>query len=308
MDKNSTANQIRKLSERKINEKLWIKTKKLANGDTKEKISAVESLFKEHYSLPEECIQIAIKLTAECQPLNVRTEIAKNLMEHQNIPYRMHADISQILVESDNPDILNIINNPFEFKWYEDLKAIMKALDFQIRRFSKSVTFSTTLNSQIRELMKLFEGNKFQKTQFNAMLSVLHSSKEARITAILGQVLAECWLGRLVKIKFNNSEKISKSGFDKNRKILQGLNVLKPTTNGDLIRLNKIRIEYAHKFVVNDNTILTYLEKMNCYKQMKFNKKSKNNDRIKKCAIKLVRILMDVENELLLKKTMPNNT
>ena len=36
---------------------------------------------------------------------------------------------------------------------------------------------------------------------------------------------------------------------------------------------------------------------------MKFNKKSKNNDRIKKCAIKLVKDLMDVENELLLKNT-----
>ena len=306
MDKNNTANQIRKLSERKINEKLWIKTKKLANGNTEEKISAVKLLFKEHYSLPEECIQIAIKLAAEHQPLNVRTEIAKNLMKYQNIPYRMYADVSQILVESDNSDILNIIKNSSEFKLHEDFKAGLEALNLQVRRLLKPVAVSMTMNSRIQELMKSFDWNKFRKMQFSAMLNVLSSSKDDRITAILGQVLTEYWLDRLVKIKFHNSEKISKFGFNKKREILHGLNVFKPTTNDDLNRLNKIRVKYAHDFVVKDNEILDCLEKMNCYKQMKFNKKSKNNDRIKKCAIKLVKDLMDVENELLLKK-IPNN-
>ena len=306
MNKHNTVDQIKKLGERKIDKNLWKKTKKLANGNTEEKISAVKLLFKEHYSLPKECIQIAIKLAAEHQPLNVRTEIAKNLMKYQNIPYRMYADISQILVESDNSDILNIIKNSSEFKLHKDFKADLAALNLQVRRLLKPVAVSMTMNSRIQEIMKSVDWNKFRKMQFSAMLNVLSFSKDDRITAILGQVLTEYWLDRLVKIKFHNSEKISKFGFNKKREILHGLNVLKPTTNNDLNRLNKIRDKYAHDFAVKDNEILDCLEKMNCYKQMKFNKKSKNNDRIKKCAIKLVKDLMDVENELLLKK-IPNN-
>ena len=146
----------------------------------------------------------------------------------------MYADTFQILVESDNSDILNIIKNSSEFKWREDFKAGLEALNLQVRRLSKPIAVSMAMNSRMQELMKSVDWNNFRKMQFSAMLNVLSSSKDDRITAILGQVLTEYWLDRLVKIKFQNSKEISKFGFDKKREILHGLNVLKPTTNNDL--------------------------------------------------------------------------
>ena len=156
------------------------KPRKLANGDTKEKISAVKLLFKKHYSLPEECIQIAIKLAAEPQPLNVRTEIAKNLMKYQNIPYGMYTDVFQILVESDNSDILNIIKNSSEFKWHEKIKLDFEALNLRMRKLSIPSTAHTIWNLQMKKLTKSSDWNIFQKIHLGTMLGVLSSSKDDR--------------------------------------------------------------------------------------------------------------------------------
>ena len=302
MNKHSTANQIKKLIERKIDKNLWRKTKKLANGNTKEKIFAVKLLFKEHYSLPEECIETAIKLAAEFQPLNVRTEIAKNLMEYQNIPYGMYEGVFRILVESGNPDILNIIRNSSEFKWYKELKSDLEVLNSRVRKLSIPVAISTTLNSRTWKDIKSIDAGIFRKIHFIAMLGVLNSSKDDRSTAILGQILTEYWLDTIIKTEFHNPKEILKFDFNKKLKILYGLNMLKSTTRDDLSRLNQIRVKYAHDFSVEDNEILDCLEKMNCYKQIKFNKKSKNNDRIKKCAIRLATDLTHVEKRVITKK------
>lgn len=140
------------------------------------------------------------------------------------------------------------------------------------------------------------------------MIDVLSSSKDDRITAILGNALADYWLNILIKNKFHNSKEISQFDFDKKRKILYGLQLLKSTTNNDLNRLNDIRNEYAHNFFVKDNKILTHLKKMNCYKQMKFGKNSKNNDKIKKCTRKLVSDLMDIEEKIIRQNEMSKNT
>jgi len=298
----TTAEQYRKLFERKINKKLWERVTKLSKGTTENKISAVNIIFKEHYKLPEECIQIAKELAEKSQPLKIRIQIANNMVKYPNVPFGMYSSLVTILSESNNLKINKILTKTPIF---EMSKNIQKSL----LNFNISNILPTFLES-IQGFYGLIDWERFRKAHRASMVKILDTVKDDRTTAILGQILAEFWLDVFIKNIFHNSNEILDFSFDKKRKILFGLNFLKPTTNNDLKKLDDIRAEYAHNFIANQKNVLKHLEKMDCYKNMKFGKNSKNNNRIKKCAVKLVLDMMDLEERFIIdikKKEKPKN-
>lgn len=285
-EKITTAKEYRKSIRRKINAELWKKVKKLSRGMATDKISAIDEIFKKHYTLPEECIKIAEKLSYKKQPLKVRLQVAKNLVKYENIPFRMHLSILEILAKSNDDEINKIIKKLSLFPMFEELE--------------KFASLITPAINRVRELVENIDWEKFKKAHHNSMVKDLDAVKDERITAILGQVLAEYWLNMLIKSMFQNSQELLKLSFDNKRKILYGLKILKSTTNNDLKKLDDIRDEYAHNFEVDCNKVLKCLKEMDCYNNMEFDEKSEDNDRIKKCAIKLVRDLMDIEETFII--------
>lgn len=149
-------------------------------------------------------------------------------------------------------------------------------------------------------IISSIDWQKFEKSYRLSMIASLNSVKDARITSILGQVLAEYWLDVFVKMLFQNSKEIQELSYDTKRKILFGLRIIDSNLNNDLKRLDDIRGEYGHNFVVDEKKILKLLEKINCYKKMKFGKNSKLNNRIKKCSIQIVSDLMDIESKFII--------
>lgn len=279
--KTSTAEQYKKYLSRNVDQILWEKTKKLSKGTTKDRISAVNIIFKNHYSLPKECILISKKLSYKNQPLKVRLQIAHNLNKYMNVPFEMFNSVTSNLQEDNNKELINIlVENPI-------YKTTLKFQNI----------FSPIIKKISNNFISLIDWKKFRKAYEFSMLKSVNRGKNGRNTAILGQVLAEYWLDKLIKNIFQNSKKISDFGFDKKRKILFGLNVLNSNTDNDLKKLDDIRSEYAHNFVVNNEKVLNSLEKMNCYKNMKFRKNSKNDFKVKKCIIKLILDLMDIEEK-----------
>lgn len=257
--------------------------KKLSKGTTKDKISAVDKIFKKHYSLPEESIKISKDLANKKQPQKVRLQIARNLVKYQNIPFGMYQSLFEIISKTGNEEINKIISKTPILELSQKLESIIVPMFKQLSDFAKKLDWE-----------------KFRKAYHISMIRDLKAVKDDRITAILSQVLSEYWLDVFIKNLFQNSQELLKFSFDNKRKVLFGLKVLKPTTNNDLKKLDDIRAEYAHNFVVDDKKVLEHLKKMDCYKNMKFGKNSKNNNRIKKCAIKLVMDLMDIEEKFVI--------
>ena len=288
----STAEQIKQDTKRKINKNLWAKVSKLSIGTIENKISAVNIIFKDHYKLPEKCIQIAKELADKRQPLKVRVQIAKNMIKYTSIPVGMYRPLFRILQEDKNQKIIKILTKTplFEF-----------AKNFQYSIFNNTMlNFLPTFLESIKNFYNVIDWEHFKKSHRISMVKILGNVKDDRTTAILGQILAEFWLDVFIKNIFHNSKEILDFGFDKKRKILFGLKVLKSTTNNDLKKLDDIRGEYAHNFVADPKKVLGHLEKMDCYKNMKFGKNSKNNNRIKKCTIKLVSDMMDLEERFII--------
>ena len=283
-EKISSIKNNRKLFERKTDSELWTKVKNLSKGTITNKISAADIIFKNYYRLPEESIEIPKQLADKKQPLKIRLHIAENLIEYPNIPSGMHETLLQILSVNNNDQITKIISK-------SSLVELSRQFQNDLLPFVK----------QIRDIVKNIDWVKFQKMYHVSMIQNLNAVKDDRTTAILSQVLAEYWLNMFMKSFFQNSQELLKLSFDNKRKILFGLKILKPTTNNDLKKLDDIRSEYAHNFKVDDKKILKILEKMDCYKNIKFRKNSKNNNRIKRCAIKLILDLMDTEKEFIIK-------
>lgn len=279
----TTIKEYRKLFARKIKPDLWKKVQKLAKGTPKNKISAINTIFKEHYSLPEDCIKISITLANKSQPLDVRLQIARNLVKYPNTPFGMYSSLFEILSKSNDENINKILEKTSYFKTSQKFYRIISPLLKQISNFTKRIDWT-----------------QFKKAYHVSMLRDLNAVKDDRITAILSQVLAEYWLNLFIKNSFQNPKELSKLSFDNKRKILYGLQILKPTTNNDLKKLDDIRGEYAHNFIVDEKKVLQFLKQMDCYKQFKFGKNSKNNNRIKKCAISIILDLMDIEEHFII--------
>lgn len=163
------------------------------------------------------------------------------------------------------------------------------------------MTAYTNIFSSINKMMKQIDWGKFEKRYRLSMIEDFSKVKDARITAILGQVLAEFWLNIFIKTLFSNSKQIQEMSFDTKRKILVGLGIIDSGLSNDLKVLDDIRAEYAHNFIIKKDNVLKLLKKINRYnnlvKSKKLTNRNGNNVRIRETAKKIISDLMNIEEK-----------
>lgn len=120
-DKEGDEKKSNIIQQRNIDSELWKQVQEFAKSDT-EKLKAVQIIFEKHYHLPEECIELIKKLSQKEQPKGIRIQIAKNLLQFDEIPFGMYGELVDILSNDPEKEVKEIVMKTQLFTINEKVK------------------------------------------------------------------------------------------------------------------------------------------------------------------------------------------
>jgi len=134
---------MRKLTKRKVNQELWKQAKELSKGNASDKIKAINLIFGEYYSLPEDCNGVLKKLAEQNNSKSVRMQIAKKLAKSTGITFGIYMGLIEILSKDPDAQIQKTISKSELFKMTESIKKVADSYAENISRIFKPIGVSS---------------------------------------------------------------------------------------------------------------------------------------------------------------------